>query len=302
MTATSPTRGEFDLPKTTLVGKAGDKNWIYRLGEDGLTVRETVIDSGKSGEPVEIVHLTDAHIGWNYARIIWKTCLRYAAQYDYTVATGDIIEATHPDLMKFFQESLADYPRVMASLGNHEWAGTIDGMPTDRNKRYPILQEYWPNDVYYSSTVVKNKVMLIQMDNSQGKFWDSQVPLFQADIKTARQKGYTVLVFYHIPLRTENPDEKRVEPILAKDPNAITPYNFYDYQLRGDTTTATGKIHDLITANADVIRGTFCGHFHEDFYTEMPATTPDGTATVIPQYIGFAGNGDMGHVLKITVK
>ncbi len=293
---------EFERPKTTLVGDEGSNNWIYRLGEDGLTVREVVIDAGLGGDPVEIVQITDAHIGWNAARETWKTCLRYASQYDYTVATGDLIEATHPDLMTFFKESIADYPNLMACFGNHEWSGKIEGMPEKRNDRYPILQEVWPNDVYYSSVVVQDRVMLIQMDNSQNTFHDSQVPLLTADIKKARENGYAVLVFYHVPMRTENPAEAKLAPILAKDPDKIVAYNFYDAQIRGGREQPTGKIYNLLTGNADVVRGIFCGHFHEDFYTEMMATTPDGTKTVLPQIISFQSNADDGHVTKITVK
>ncbi len=301
-TVTVEPQDEFDVPKITLVGEEGGNNWIYRLGDDGLTVREVVIDAGLGGDPVEIVQLTDAHIGWNAARVTWQTCLRYATRYDYVVATGDLIEATHPDLMDFFQESIASYSNIMACFGNHEWSGKIEGMPEKRDDRYPILQEVWPNDVYYSSVVVKDKVMLVQMDNSQNTFHESQVALLAADIQKARENGYTMLVFYHIPMRTENPAEKKLAPILAKDPDKIVTYNFYDAQIRGGKEQPTGKIYTLLTSNADVVRGIFCGHFHEDFYAEMMATTPDGTKTTIPQVISFQGAADGGHATKIIVK
>ncbi len=293
----------FDVAKKTLVGKEGENNWIYQLGDDGIIVHEAVIDAGLGGEPIEIVQITDTHIGWDVKlRQKWMKMLRYAGLYDCIVTTGDMIGSTWRELLSYFKLSLSPYPNVMACLGNHELFGKIDGIPDDFTERCAVIQEYWPNDVLYSSKVIENKVMLIQLDNSQNKFHDSQVAKFEKDLQTARAKGYAVLVFYHVPLCTENPDEKKVEAILPKDPAVNNKYNFYSSQLRGSDKYATGKIHNLITSNGDVIKGTFCGHFHEDIYTEIMAQTPDGQSVKIPQYVGHAANLDNGHVRKITVK
>lgn len=301
-TATQATQGEFEMPKNTIVGQEGDNNWIYRFGENGLIVRETTIDSGRGGEAVEIVQITDAHVSF-FAdeRIRWKTCLRYAAEYDYTVATGDLIEGLHTDLTKYLQESLANNPNTMLTLGNHEWNPT-KGTPEAMADRYKLLQEYWPHDVLYSSVVVKNKVMLIQLDNSQEKFHAEQISKLKADIQTARDKGYAVLLFYHIPLCTQNPEETAVKALLPSDPSQIHRYNFKTSYLRGTAEDATGQVYEIITANADVIKGAFCGHLHEDLYTEIVAKTADGKDAVIPQYINHAARYGSGHVLKITVK
>lgn len=299
---TTTTVGEFEQPKNDLVGEEGDKNWIYQFGETGLIVRETAIDSGRGGEAVEIVQITDAHVSFVLKeRMNWQTALRYATQADYTVATGDLIEGLHTDLTKFLKNSLSKNPNTMLVLGNHEWNPTT-GTPEAMEERYALLQESWPNDVYYSSAVVKNKVMLIQLDNSQSQFWDSQIPKLEADIKTAREKGYTVLLFYHIPLRTENPDETKVKALLPSDSRIINTYNFCSSQLRGKEGDATDKVYTIITNNADVIKGAFCGHLHEDIYTEIVAKTVDGKDAVIPQYINHANRYGNGHVLKITVK
>lgn len=301
-TTTASTQGEFDVPKITLVGNKDEKNWIYRYGEGGLTVRETVVNSGRGGDAVEIVQITDAHIAFNILeRLNWKTCLRYAADYDYTVATGDLIEGLHTDLTNFLKNSLDKNPNTMLVLGNHEWNPT-KGTPEEMDERYALLQEYWPNDVVYSSAVIKDKVMLIQLDNSQSRFWDSQIPKLQADLKIAREKGYAVLLFYHVPLRTENPEESNVKALLPNNPKVINTYNFKSGQLRGSEEDATGQVYDIITNNADVIKGAFCGHLHEDIYTEIVAKTADGKDAVIPQHINHAGRYDAGHVLKITVK
>ena len=60
-------------------------------------------------------------------------------------------------------------------------------------------------------------------------------------------------------------------------------------------------MYNLITSNADVIKGCFSGHKHCDFYTEINAKTADGTATVIPQYI-VIGAAYGPNVLKIKVQ
>ncbi len=293
---------EFNLPKTTLAGSNGDKNWIYTLGDEYLTVRETTIQSGRVGEAIEIVHITDAHISNSYApNTHWQRCLRYGGQYDYTVATGDIIETCKDTLLRYFKSSIADYPRIMVGLGNHEWTGNGVTNSSDKTEQYATLQSYWPNDVRYSSVVVKNRVMLIQLDNSQHKFLDSQVPQLKADIDTARKNGYTVLLFYHIPLRSYNMAEMNLQPLLRYDASTTNTYNFAGSQLF-PTTTATKQIYELIRNNADVIRGAFCGHLHDAIYSEMIAKTPDGTSAIIPQYVGYAAKYGNGHVLKITVK
>ncbi len=298
----STTQNEFERPKTVLVGKEGENNVVYQFGEYGLVVREAILDSGRGGDAVEIVQITDAHVAFDITeRMNWQTCLRYAAQYDYTVATGDLIEALHTDLTNWLKNSLANNPNTMLVLGNHEWNPT-KGTPEEMSDRYALLQEYWPNDVLYSSEVVKNKVMLIQLDNSQSKFHTEQIAKLQADLKTAREKGCAVLLFYHLPLRTQNPDEMKVKALLPSNPKIINSYNFRSGYLRGTENDATGQIYDIITSNADVIKGAFCGHLHEDIYTEIVAKTPDGQDAVIPQYINHAGRYGNGHVLKITVK
>ncbi len=285
-----------------LVGQAGDKHWIYRLGEEGLTVRETVIDTGFGGEAVEILHLSDFHVSFGEERRQnLANALVFGKDSDFIVATGDMLDGIHEDLLAYYRETFAPYPHSLFCLGNHEWAGVGEGFPPTADERTEALQAYWPHDVYYASRLVKDRVLLIQMDNSQAKFWDSQVPLFAADLALAREKGYTVLVFYHVPLNTANPDETAVPELVGYD-GVEHLYNFCDWYKRGTPDNAEGKILDLIMHNADVIRGTFCGHFHADIYTEFAAKTASGEDARIPQYIGHAGCYDYGYVHKVTVK
>jgi hypothetical protein len=117
--------------------------------------------------------------------------------------------------------------------------------------------------------------MVIQLDNGFGRFCNEQIPQLQADIAKAREKGYVVLLFYHVPLNT----------------NGVA---------QGDE--ATRKVYELITNNADVIKGAFCGHEHVNRYEEIKAKTASGQATTIPQYTLEPVASYQGVLLKITVK
>lgn len=77
---------------------------------------------------------------------------------------------------------------------------------------------------------------------------------------------------------------------------------FYKKTDMKEGDAATEQIYDLIRNNADVIKGTFCGHQHFDYYTEIVAKTADGKDTIIPQYIMCAAYRHNGHLMKITVK
>ena len=70
---------------------------------------------------------------------------------------------------------------------------------------------------------------------------------------------------------------------------------------------ATEKVYSLITENADVIKGYFCGHRHSAFYTEIKASYKDEKGihdAVIPQWVE-PGNPYLNHagiVTRIIVK
>lgn len=284
---------------------------MYRLGDEGamlntsgLTVREVNIEVGLGNDPLEIVQISDAHIGYNtLSKMRWKNCLHYAQNFDYMVLTGDMIEGLTNDLASYFKDSIAPYDNVMMTLGNHEWSKGGDDTPESMEDRYKKLQEYWKNDVYYSSVVLKNKVMLIQMDNSQSKFWDQQVPKLRKDLETARSKGYAVLLFIHIPLGTNNPNDRDVNAIYSTDTPAHSQHVNFVSLFLGPTSKdeASKEIYKLITNSADVIKGVFSGHMHSHFYTEICAKTPNGDDTFIPQYVSHKANFDGGHVLKINL-
>ena len=272
-TTTSP--AYLTLTKTNLYGSSDNKqNWVYRLGDEGvmvntngLTVRETNIDVGLGGDTLEIVQISDGHVGYDpISRVRWKNCLEYAGNFDYMVLTGDLIEGLTNALADHLKLSLKPYENVMMVLGNHEWNKASDECPEDMEGRYDKLQEYWRNDIYYSSVVLKNKVMLIQMDNSQSKFWDHQILKFQKDLNEARSKGYAVLLFVHVPLGTNNPKDKSVDAVYSSDIPAYSQnVNFSSLKpgpSSSDTNTKT--VYEMITNSADVIKGVFSGHLHNE--------------------------------------
>lgn len=319
--------------KIDVVGTSADKkSWIYKLEETGIMVREVDIDTGFDGDPVEIVQLTDLHFNYCNERDFeeqnpsimatlkgrkWLAnaasvpnavrCLDYASFADQIVVTGDALDYMSWGCIELMKKHVFDaHPTVMATLGNHEATRRCQDEPktpdpTTLESRMEILQENWIHDIYYYSKVLEDRVMLIQMDDGAGGvFWDSQVEPFKKDLELAREKGYTVLMFFHIPLCTNNPAEQDLYPIRRNDTNN------YNFMINGvgkeGAEGATKEVYDLITNNADVIKGIFTGHFHSDYYTEIIAKNADGTDAVIPQYILTGTPYDKGHALRITVR
>ena len=222
---------------------------------------------------------------------------------DLVVITGDLYDYySEGVVLKTHEYVFGKYNNVVACLGNHEFERQMQGTVTDSktlDERRFLVQASWKNDIEYASYIVKNKVMAILLDNSTGDFLESQYEKFKADLETARNNGYVVLIFYHIPLDTGNPEYARVEP--SYDKSGAIAY-LYGTSLIGPSSTGINKkMYDLICNNGDVIKGCFSGHYHNDYYTEMLAKTPYGTSTIIPQYILTSGALDQGHILKIVV-
>ena len=114
--------------------------------------------------------------------------------------------------------------------------------------------------------------MLIQIDNDREHFWDHEIPLLEASITKARQKKIPILMFAHVPLNTRNPEDDVVNTIHSNEYNKYTENFFNKSNFIGnrDTDTDVDKaIYDLITKNADIIRGFYAGHWHMEFYTEI---------------------------------
>lgn len=314
--------------------------WHYGMWND-VKIREVTIDSGKGGDPVTVIQLTDLHLGdmtqkdlenptllstWRFRE--WgahgkfapnaKASLDYADSQnaDRIVITGDAIDYLSEGSMNLLKETVWDryrdgdgkVSRVLIALGNHEREQKMEGKVDESlslAEREQMVKDNWEHDILYTAVVVKDKVMVIQMDNGTGSFRNEQVPLLRADLALAREKGYTVLLFFHEPISTGNPKDRDVNASYVGK-GAGTSFNFYTGSTVAnpftDSDSTNGAIYQMIVNSADVVGGVFCGHLHADYYTEIQAKTPDGQAKVIPQYVLTGTPYDKGHALKITVQ
>lgn len=332
------TIAKYDTAKTNVVGTSADPNrWIYKLADSNIMVREVNINTGKGGDPIDIVHITDLHFNYmnandlkaqnatlmsTYKNRTWlangasarvaRKVLDFAAFADQLVITGDTLDYLSDGAVEMmYKEIWGLYPDALIASGNHDYVqqmqGTVGEIYTIE-ERYAMMQSVWKHDVTYTSKVLGDKVMVIQLDNGQQKFLDNQVALLTADLATARQKGYTVLLFMHIPLYTNNPAESSVNALRADGQGWATSRDFYTNQNNDfvgspsmDPNSATAKVYNLITNNGDIIRGVFNGHAHADVYTEIAAKTAGGSSIMIPQYTLTGSIYGDGHVLKIRV-
>lgn len=331
----------FSQTKTDIHGTSADlTTWMYQLG-DGVMVREVVVDSGTEGEAVEIGVISDTHFSYcneedlkdpvlasnwevrNYFKYPTTqepilNSIEFAGFMDQIVLTGDAIDYLAKGSIDLLNKYLWDiYPETLIPLGNHEPEKKMTGKvanTTTLEERYEELKLYWKHDIYYTEKILKNdsgteKVMLIQIDNDREHFWDHEIPLLEASIAKARQKNIPILMFAHVPLNTRNPDDTAV-PAIHSNEYGVYSENFVNHPQfignRGDAETdADNAIYDLITMNADIIKGFYAGHWHVEFYTEIWGKNADGTDNkdlVIPQYVVTTSTGDKGHALRITVK
>ena len=306
------------------------KTYIYSHSI-GPYVREVVIESKKPDtDPVEIVQTSDTHFNLVNAldeeeknpsvmsTKIGRTWLangvsvtpvaramEYARYSDVTIVTGDVLDYLSHGCKELTIENLFRVDTdIMASLGNHDTTRVMQGTvadPTSYESRFELIEEFWIHDALYESRVIKDKVMCVVVDNGTSKFVEEQVEKLRADIEKARENDYVILVFFHIPISTRNPEDTEV-PTITGDGDKI---NYYTKL--GNNSGPTKDFCDLLVSNGDIVKGVFNGHEHGDYYTEVLATYKDENGnivdTVIPQYtLTSTVYGNVGHVIKITVK
>jgi hypothetical protein len=213
------------------------------------------------------------------------------------------------------REVWGKYPNVLVAVGGHELArrmqGTVDEL-VPYEERLGEIKNYWRHDIYYTSKLIKDKVMVAVMLNDKASFNSYQREKLSEDIELARKNGYPLLLFFHEPIRTKNPDEKNFtldRVITVGDPSSF-PMNYCDGKyseypcLAGneDSDGITKEVWALITDNADVVAGVFAGHQHNDVYTEIIGRLPDGREKKIPQFIFTGTPYENGTCAIITVK
>ncbi len=302
--------------------------WNYVNCSDGVVERNINIKAKKDGRPLRITQLTDLHFNYCNQKDIeendpvlmstlkkreWlkngesvenaKRSLEHAKNSDAIVITGDIL-----DYLSYGCEELAieyvfkPYPNVIAALGNHEAARKVQGELPDTMsyiEKSSRLKAFWNGDLHYSSTVLDERVMIIQMDNCSEYigFRNDQIEPFINDLNLARENGYIALLFFHVHIC---PNDEKYSDVHADKigDRAWANINLNKHGITEARDEASAKIIDLIKSSPDVIKGCFCGHMHSDFYCEL--TAKDGKT--IPQYLLIGTPYDKGHILNIHIE
>ncbi len=327
---------------------------MYQLGDkDGLVISDITINAGL-GEEVVIAQLSDLHMSTindkdreeNNSSLLYtaekyKTWaiewiekeLAYAEIADRVVLTGDTISyLSHGNIEAMYEYIWNKYPYHIITSGNHDSTQVMGGVPellTDA-ERMAWINDVWKHNYEYVSTVVKDKVMIIAVDNATQfedgiySFAVGTAQKMKTDLEIAKEKGYAVLLFAHVPLYTANPDETDVLCHYVGDwqnrndagqkrytydfsINKITPTGKNSSDKEGRPLCGTpemkedgenAKVFALINEYSTTIKGVFTGHKHGAYYTEI--LCEDGTK--IPQYTMNGGFYTFGTVTKITVK
>lgn len=318
-----------------IVGSCEEPNtWIYEL-PNGIRMREVTIDSGKGGEAVEIMHLSDMHFNYQNEQDkkeqnptlqstaehrLWgidgefvpksRALLDYSRDADQIVITGDVLDYLCNGAIELtYREVWDKYPEAILTVGNHDFVQNVQGTVEEvlsEEERWQWIERIWKHDPHYFAKTLKDKVMVVQLNNAENKFYAHQVEQLEKDLLVAREQGYVVLLFMHEPMVTGNPKDIRARPVLP-DRDAISDtYDFYTGKrwsnVFPEIDEETADMFRLIKNNGDIIRGVFDGHIHTSFYTEILAKTADGQDTVIPQYTLCASAFHGGYGLRITVK
>ncbi len=240
--------------------------------------------------------------------------LKFASMFDQIAIPGDILDYLSCGAREATKEYIINpYPDVMMVPGNHDiirnsQSGLSD--VTTLESRYDFLREFWPHDLLYMSKVVNDNVMVIMLDNAYFTYWAEQVPNLEADLATARENGYSVVIIQHVPIGTKNEADTAVESFNIHGTGEDKAVNFYSDRTGGVMTVMNNEpsqqVYHLIRSNSDIIKAVVAGHQHSDYYTEIIATDSEGNAidAVIPQHVVNASfwttAGRTGTVTKLV--
>ena len=304
-----------------------DKYDIYELEHTGQVICEVTLDIGLGGDEIVIGAVPDLHLNLSditdaadpevsytdTCRIWCKggsslpnaiSALQAVSVCDQAVILGDTLDYISHGTIELTKKHVFNrLPEVICVLGGHDITKQMQtGKPNELSleERLKIVQDAWIHDIHYYSRVVGNKVICVGLDNGQGKYLPCQLEKLKADIEKARKENMIVLIFQHENISTRNPDDCNVAAIHEHDYKPFC--NFYDApNLIGRPSEAnedTLALYNLITESADVIKGVFCGHQHNIFYTEILAGN-----SVIPQYTLTANPYfENGTMCKIVIK
>ena len=232
---------------------------------------------------------------------------------DATVVLGDTLDYLSGGSLNYTKANLfKKYPDAMVALGGHDYTKQMQTKRPDMlplEERLDILKKVWPHDIHYYSRVLADKIIAVVIDNSQSKYLFEEVEKLEADIARAKAEGKIILIFQHEPIISNNPNETCVRAVIENS-GALPSVNIGgDQTIVGGTLKcedATKVIYDMITKNADVVKGVFAGHWHSQFYSEILASyekDDETVQTVIPQYV-ISGTPyhESGMIARIVIK
>ena len=306
---------------------------IYKLKETGQLICQYNLKSGLGGEKIEIAQITDVHLNYCLPEDLEDEELRHthecrtwlaegesiqsitkamdvACLFDQTVITGDILDYLSSGALMLTKKLIFERnPQAICVLGGHDVTKEMETGVKDElspQERLKIVEKEWIHDIYYFSRILKNKVTVVALYNGMGIYYPEQIEFLKRDIERARKENRIILVFQHEPISTGKPQDFEVQPIWPVNKEKIKTRNFYNVPIGNPDTKNeyTKEMYRLLTENADIIKGIFCGHYHSAFYTEIKAMSQDGkNQSYIPQIVAM-GNpyfGRVGIVTRIVV-
>ncbi len=314
---------------------------LYIESSRGVLVRDVVIDAG-IGDEVAIGHISDIHYNYcnqrdldeadpvlmsSFEHRLWlangasvergRNCYDLLDDMDLMVFNGDTLDYLSYGAMELMQREVWDrFPDAIATVGGHELCRKMQGKVAETmtyDERFAMIKAFWKHDVYYKSTLVKDKVLVVGLCNNLWTPNAYQHECLKQDLALAREKGYVVLLFMHEPICTGDPAHESVEVdspyVLKVGDLSGFPKDLYRGGTRGNPMVGsdrcdevTNEVYAEIVNSADVIRGVFAGHWHSEMVLDIAAKTPDGAPAVIPQHIKSASAYGAGNMMRILVK
>ncbi len=338
--------------KNQLTTNAKD-SYGFSVLDNGVKVMNFNIDAvdGANDEVITLSHVTDVHLNVlnerDFANARPEVISFYRNRYhlkdaqtakatknmmkaadalsEQVILTGDTLDALNYgslDLMKRLM--ITPYPNAIHASGNHElWQDTGVGQISDTmtmDEKRAVYQEYMPHDSAYSTKLLKNKVLLIQIDNAVSwgegsySYSEEQYQALSRDLAMARENNYTVIIAQHLPLQfgVKTGDNKNNNQILeANAPNNLSgvkvdmssndAYIMTDPAGTMGTRTVATKTHRLITSYSDVIKGILVGHHHDAAVLDV-IDIDTNEMTGIKQYMGGSAQGGKGIMFTFEIK
>ncbi len=313
--------------------KEESKRHVLKFKETEVQARYATFNTPKGGNAINIMFITDLHLNRiseadlkennpavmdSMVKRVWcrdeeslpalKNAMLYADKFDALVLGGDSIDYLTMGSIDCLKENVFDISKkpVIAVVGGHDMTRAMESNVADPNiaNVKETLQSRWIHDIDYYSMVLDDRVMLIGINNGAGYFLSGQKEKLAADIEKARKENMMILIFEHEPIATKDEENKEVNFFSTTENH---PIGYLD-GIGGEQDNGNEEsraVYDLITHNADVIKGLFCGHMHYNYYLEVKASyNVDGKTvkTVIPQYVQRCNAYGAGNIFAITVK